>query len=56
MVLYPEVLAKAQAELDLVVGNTRLPNFGDRDSMPYIDALCHEIFRWSPAVPLGVYN
>ncbi|KAF9491090.1 cytochrome P450 [Pleurotus eryngii] len=54
MVLYPDVLAKAQAELDSVVGNTRLPNFGDRDSMPYIDALCHEIFRWSPAVPLGV--
>ncbi|KAL0958953.1 hypothetical protein HGRIS_014265 [Hohenbuehelia grisea] len=54
MTLYPEVQAKAQAELDAVVGDKRLPDFGDRESMPYIEALCHEVFRWSPAVPIGV--
>ncbi|KAF8416327.1 cytochrome P450 [Boletus edulis BED1] len=54
MVLYPEVQAKAQAELDSVTGNGRLPQFDDRASLPYIDAVLHELVRWNPLVPLGV--
>lgn len=45
MVLYPEVQSKAQAELDKVVGDKRLPVFNDRDSLPYIDALVKEVLR-----------
>lgn len=35
MVLHPEVFAKAQKEIDSVVGNDRLPTFSDRASLPY---------------------
>ncbi len=50
--LYPEVQKRAQEELDRVcVG--RLPDFPDRASLPYIDALCVELIRWAPVAPLG---
>ena len=55
-VLYPEVLAKAQAELDNVVGQCRLPNFDDRPQLPYIDAILSEALRWNPVVPMGDYS
>ncbi|PBK93209.1 cytochrome P450 [Armillaria gallica] len=51
--LYPEVQAKAQAELDAVVGHTRLPNFDDRPRLPYIDAILLEALRWNPVAPTG---
>ncbi|KAJ7911356.1 cytochrome P450 [Mycena leptocephala] len=51
---YPEVQAKAQAEIDAVVGPNRLPTFEDRDSLPYIEAICKELYRWLPIVPLAV--
>ncbi|KAJ6573817.1 cytochrome P450 [Mycena vulgaris] len=51
---YPEIQSRAQAEIDAVVGQNRLPSFEDRDSLPYIEAVCKELFRWMPIVPLGV--
>ena len=53
MTLYPEVQSRAHAELDAVVGTDRLPDFGDRDELPYINALCSEVLRWLPVTPLG---
>jgi cytochrome P450 len=55
MSLYPEVQAAAQEELDRVVGNDRLPDISDRAQLPYIDALCKEVFRWHVAAPIGIY-
>ncbi|PBL03448.1 cytochrome P450 [Armillaria gallica] len=52
--LYPEVQAKAQAELDAVVGPTRLPNFDDRPQLPYIEAILSEALRWNPVLPMGI--
>ncbi|KZT12691.1 cytochrome P450 [Laetiporus sulphureus 93-53] len=54
MLRYPSVQAKAQLELDRVVGNDRLPAITDRPSLPYIRSLIAEVFRWVPAVPLGL--
>jgi cytochrome P450 len=54
MVLSPEVQRKAQTELDAVVGPNRLPEFEDRDNLPYINAICKEVLRWYPFLPLGV--
>ncbi|KAF8511387.1 cytochrome P450 [Gautieria morchelliformis] len=54
MVLSPEVQKKAQAELDAVVGPNRLPEFEDRNNLPYINALCKEVLRWHPLLPIGV--
>jgi len=54
MALHPEVMEKAQEELDRVVGKGRLPDFSDRDSLPYIDALVKELLRWNPPLPIAV--
>ncbi|OBZ67591.1 O-methylsterigmatocystin oxidoreductase [Grifola frondosa] len=56
MVSHPEVQRKARAELDLVVGPNRLPDFGDRDSLPYINAVVKESLRWQNVVPLGIIH
>ncbi|EKM56476.1 uncharacterized protein PHACADRAFT_141167 [Phanerochaete carnosa HHB-10118-sp] len=54
MTLYPQVAERAQAEIDLVVGSDRLPNFEDRPNLPYVEALVKEVYRWNPVAPLGV--
>ena len=46
MSLYPEVQKRAQEEIDRVVGKDRLPEFKDRDSLPYVAALIDECLRW----------
>jgi hypothetical protein len=53
MVLYPEVQKLAQAEIDAVVGQDQFPTFGDRDKLPYIEALALELFRWGLVSPQG---
>lgn len=53
MCLYPEVQKKAQAELDQVLG-ARLPDFSDRPSLPYINAVVKESNRWQLVLPLGM--
>ncbi|KAG2152614.1 cytochrome P450 [Suillus bovinus] len=54
MVLHPDVQKRAQEEIDSVVGKERLPTFEDRASLPYIDAIVRETFRWEPVAPLGI--
>ena len=46
MVLHPEVYKKAQAEMDRVVGPGRLPDFEDREHLPYLDCVLKEVFRY----------
>ena len=53
MALYPEVQKKAQAEIDAVVGPNCLPDFQDRPSLPYINAIVKESARWNLVLPLG---
>ncbi|KAF8179063.1 cytochrome P450 [Mycena galopus ATCC 62051] len=50
---YPHIQERAQAEMDDVVGRKKLPTFDDRASLPYTDALCKELCRWLPIVPLA---
>jgi len=54
MILNPRIQAKAQAELDAVVGKDRLPTLNDKPNLPYIRSIMAEVFRWSPAIPLGI--
>lgn len=56
MAKYPNVQKKAQEELDRVVGTDRLVSYHDEASLPYIQAVCREIFRWRPVVPLGLFH
>ncbi|KAG9027416.1 hypothetical protein FRB95_007784 [Tulasnella sp. JGI-2019a] len=53
MLLYPDVQARAQAELDRVVGD-HLPTIASKDSTPYLNAIINETLRWHPVVPLGL--
>ncbi|KIW98747.1 uncharacterized protein Z519_00410 [Cladophialophora bantiana CBS 173.52] len=53
MLAFPEVQKKAQAEIDAVVGETRIPVWSDYDSMPYVAAVVKETMRWRPTAPLG---
>ncbi len=50
----PEVQKKAQAELDVVVGPGRLPRHGDKDSLPYVNAVVKESLRWHNSAPFSV--
>ena len=54
MILNPRVQAKAQAELDAVVGKDRLPLIGDKPDLPYIRSIVAEVLRWAPPLPLGL--
>jgi len=56
MALYPNVQKKAQTEIDTVIGNNRLPDFSDRDTLPYTNAIVKEAMRWQPVTPLGMLN
>ncbi len=53
MSLYPEVQARAYAEIYRVVGETRSPDFGDHEDLPYIHAVLLESMRWNPPVSIG---
>ncbi|KAF9449155.1 cytochrome P450 [Macrolepiota fuliginosa MF-IS2] len=53
MGMYPDVQKRAQGELDAVLGG-RLPDFNDRASLPYINALVKELLRWHLVTPLAL--
>lgn len=54
MTVYPEVQVKAREEVDRVVGSHRLPTLDDRASLPYVEAVVKECFRWHPIAPMGL--
>ncbi|XP_064125632.1 cytochrome P450 2C19-like isoform X2 [Loxodonta africana] len=51
---HPEVTAKVQEEIDHVVGQNRSPCMQDRSSMPYTDAVVHEIQRYTDLLPMSL--
>jgi cytochrome P450 len=54
-VLHPDVVRRAQKELDSVVG-MRMPTFEDLPSLPYIRAIVSEVFRWRHPSPGGLHH
>lgn len=59
MTLYPEVQAKAQAEIAAYMrqrsindGLSRMILPADRPNLPYTSALVHEVMRWHPIVTM----
>lgn len=53
MVIHPNVLERAQEELDRVIGRDRLPGIADRPQLSYVEAVVKETFRWNNVVPMG---
>ena len=53
MTAFPDVQMKAREEIDRVVGSDRLPDFQDRDSLPYLEAVVKETLRWQPLTPIA---
>ncbi|MEE6508506.1 hypothetical protein FKM82_021500 [Ascaphus truei] len=51
---YQEVQANVHDEIDRIIGRNRSPKLHDRSSMPYTDAVLHEIQRYINLIPLGV--
>ena len=56
LALNPEVQAKAAAEIEAAVGNDSRVAFADRSKLPYVQALVHEIVRFSDIHPIGVLH
>ncbi|XP_058399566.1 cytochrome P450 2C19-like [Diceros bicornis minor] len=54
LIKYPEVAAKAQEEIDHVIGGYRSPCMQDRSHMPYMDAVVHEIQRYIDLIPTNL--
>ncbi|KAI9457532.1 cytochrome P450 [Russula earlei] len=54
VLLHPAIQKIAQQELDMVTKRERLPTFEDRPALPFVDAICKEVLRWRPVVPLAV--
>ncbi|KAF8161669.1 cytochrome P450 [Crassisporium funariophilum] len=50
----PQVVEKAQHELDSVLGNACMPDFEDVNSLPYITAIVKESLRWRAVIPFGI--
>ncbi|TIA42557.1 cytochrome P450 [Aureobasidium pullulans] len=53
MLLFPDVQAKAQEEIDRVVGSIRPPVMADAVNLPYVRRCVKELVRWFPVGPLG---
>jgi cytochrome P450 len=48
MLLHPEYQAKAQQEIDSVVGaEARLPGFEDRGELPLVESIMQETLRFA---------
>jgi cytochrome P450 len=53
MVRHPEWFTKLQAEIDLVVGPNRLPNYDDMPDLPLVRACVKETLRYYPVTGGG---
>ncbi|XP_020836321.1 cytochrome P450 2C31-like [Phascolarctos cinereus] len=51
---HPEVQAKIHEEIEHVIGHNRLHSIKDRQDMPYMDAVVHEVQRFIDLIPFNI--
>ena len=56
LVSYPKVQRKLHEEMDSVVGRSRLPQFDDQKSLPYLEAFISEVQRHATIAPFSVQH
>ncbi|KAH9952213.1 cytochrome P450 [Amylocystis lapponica] len=54
MVLHPNVMTRAQQEIDDIVGTDRLPEFSDREKLSYVECVLQEVMRCRSMPRIGV--
>lgn len=52
MILYPDVMKKAQNEVDAIVQG--YPSYENKGQLPYIEAVVKEVLRWRPVSAGGI--
>jgi cytochrome P450 len=56
MIMWPEVQAKVQEEIDSVIGKGRAPTLEDKANLIYTEAVLCEVHRHCTLVPFSVYH
>ncbi|KAG8552935.1 hypothetical protein GDO81_003168 [Engystomops pustulosus] len=51
---YHEVQVLGHKEIDDIIGRNRAPTLQDRNRMPYMEAMIHEMQRFTDLIPMGV--
>lgn len=46
MIQHPDVVKKAQSQIDEIVGMEHLPTLGDRPNLPYVECIVKEVIRY----------
>uniref|UniRef100_A0A668UVI7 Cytochrome P450, family 2, subfamily Y, polypeptide 3 n=1 Tax=Oreochromis aureus TaxID=47969 RepID=A0A668UVI7_OREAU len=54
LIKYPKIQEKMQQEIDTVMGKDRCPRMDDRKSLPFSDAVIHEVQRFLDIVPFSI--
>ncbi|XP_040894364.1 cytochrome P450 2F2-like [Toxotes jaculatrix] len=56
LMAYPHIQERCQQEIDRVLQDKHQASFEDRHSMPYMQAVIHEVQRIANTVPLSVFH
>ncbi|CAL8348487.1 unnamed protein product [Arctogadus glacialis] len=54
LIKYPDIQEHMQQEIAAVIGSERCPNMEDRKSLPFTDAVIHEVQRLLDIVPMNL--
>ncbi|KAF4622580.1 hypothetical protein D9613_009398 [Agrocybe pediades] len=54
LLLRPELIKRAQRDIDSVTKGMRLPEFDDESQLPFITALVKESLRWEEVLPIAI--